>query len=130
VEADEKKPRALRYTFRRAHETDAFQQVGPLTLDAFGSHAKERDIGLSFGSTLRDQLENLDRVGALCPVYFDTGGGLVFREEVEFAPWEAYAVVEDEFSRVVPAYSHWQLLYARDAVELGRVSVAIDWFLD
>jgi hypothetical protein len=126
----EKKPEDRQYTFRRAHESNAFQQVGLLTPDAFGSQAKERDIGLSFASTLRDELETLDRVGALRPVYFDTGSALVFRDEVEFVPWATYEVVEDEVPRVVPYYSQWQLLYARDAVELGRVPVKIDWLLD
>jgi hypothetical protein len=130
--AEEQKPRAAGYSFRRAHETDAFQQASLLTVDAFGREAKEREIGLSFGSTLRDQLEELDEVGALRPVLFDLGdGGLVFREEVEFAPWETYGVtLRGDFRQVNAYYSHWQLLYARDAVELGKVSVSIDWFLD
>lgn len=129
VEQEEQE--APRYSFRRAHETDAFQQAPLLTWEAFGNEAKERDIDLSFGSTLRERLEELDRVGALRPLIFDTGeSGLVFREEVDFSPWESYAFVEDEVSRVVAYYSHWQLLYAREAVELGKVSVSIDWFLD
>ena len=80
---------------------------------------------------LRNQLEQLDHVGALRPILFDTGeGGLVFREEVEFMPWQTYAIAEDGVERVVAYYSHWQLLYASDAVELGRVPVSMEWFLD
>jgi hypothetical protein len=121
-----------RYSFRRAYETDAFHQANLLTADAFGREAKERAISLSFGSTLHRQLEGLDRVGALRPVAFeDAGAELLFREEVDFAPWESYAVPgRRDFKKVTPYYSQWQLLYAREAIELGRVPVAMEWFLD
>jgi hypothetical protein len=132
VDADEKKQETRRYSFRKAHEEDAFHQADLLTTDAFGREAKERDFGLSFGTTLRKQLEELDGVGALRPIAFETESGeLVFREEVGFSPWDTYAaVVRDNYKKVTAYYSHWQLVYTRDAVELGRVSVPISTVLD
>jgi hypothetical protein len=132
VTADEPEREAERYSFRQAHQAGAFHQAQLLTADAFGKEAKERDVGLSFGSTLREQLEELDHIGAIRPILFDAGeSGVVFREEVEFAPWQTYEVtVWDDHKQVTAYYSHWQLLYARGAVELGRVPVSIEWFLD
>lgn len=120
------------YSFERAFEEDAFLQLPLLSWEQFGRQAKERDVSLSFGSNLRDRLEDLDRTGALRPVAFVVPGApgfdeYVFREGVEYRPWQDYPRDEPWPQRVL--YSHWQLLYVRDAVDLGVANVSADWLL-
>jgi hypothetical protein len=125
TEHDEGRQGRPSYTFRKAYEGDAFQQADLLTWEAFGRQAKHREIDLSFGSTLRSQLEDLDRSGALRPLAFEKEDGeILFREEVDFAPWDTYEFLARwKVSKVLAYYSHWQLLYLHDAREKGRVSV-------
>ena len=122
--------REIAYSFHQAFDGDAFDQFPLLDADRFGREAKKRGVDLSFGASLRERLQRLDEVGALRPVLFDVGEDVpVFREEVEFVPWSRYAVEEESFSRPHPFYSHWQLLYVNEALELGRAPAHIDWLL-
>jgi hypothetical protein len=121
---------ASAYSFRRAHEAGAFQQAGLLTDDQFGKEAKARGASLSFGSTLLRRLEELDQAGALRPVAFlGADDEIVFREEREFTPWANYAL-DGVARRPRARYSHWQLLYVRDAIDLGQARMSVDLFLD
>lgn len=123
--------REISYSFRQAVETGAFHQFPFLDADRFGREAKKRGANLSFGSTLRDRLEELDEVGALRPVLFQMAPDIrVLREETEFVPWTEYLVEDDGISRSHPYYVYWQLLYVYDAIELGRVPASIDWVLE
>lgn len=80
--------RDIAYSFRSAVAADAFIQFPLLTADRFGREAKKRGADLSFGSLLRERLEELDEAGALCPVLFDVGAATsVLREELDFVPW-------------------------------------------
>jgi hypothetical protein len=122
--------REVQYSFRAALEGDAFHQLPALDVRAFGKAAKQRGANLSFGSTLRSRLEELDRSGALSPIYFDVGSEPVLREEHDFVPWSEYEVADDYASQPRPFYAHWQLLYLQEAVDLGRVEVTLSWLLD
>jgi hypothetical protein len=90
-----------------------------ITSSAFESQARERGIGLD-----RSLLEAWDRDGVLSPLAFSPGqwtswrtvdpyptDGIVFREEVEFRPWEEYAFQQRGHPVVNAPYSEWQLLY-------------------
>jgi len=121
------------YSFERAYEEDAFLQLPLITWERFGRDAKERGVSLSIGSTLREQLQDLDRTGALRPIAFRIPGPpgydeLVFREGVEFKEWDEYPSGDELWSHRV-LYCHWQLLYVAEAVELGIAEVSVDWFL-
>jgi hypothetical protein len=123
--------RDIAYSFRRAVAADAFIQFPLLTVDRFGREAKKRGADLSFGSVLRERLEEFDQVGALCPVLFDVGTGTpVLREEVEFVPWTEYSVDEDGINHPHPYYAYWQLLYVADAIDLGQAPVSLDWIIE
>jgi hypothetical protein len=123
--------RDIAYSFRSAVAADAFIQFPLLTADRFGREAKKRGADLSFGSVLRERLEELDEAGALCPVLFDVGAGTpVLREELDFVPWAEYAVEEDEIKHPHPYYAYWQLLYVADAIELGQAPASLDWILE
>lgn len=121
-----------RYGFRRAHEAGAFMQARLMDMTAFGRAAQDRDILTWIGSTLRDGLEDLDRLGALRPVLFDLGDeGQLFRDEVGFEPWATYEVRGPHgYAATHAYYSEWQLLYLKDAIESGQARVPIEWFLD
>lgn len=121
---------AIKYSFRAAQHSGAFVQLPLRPADAFGKAAKERGVDLSFGQSLREKLEELDEVGALCPVLSERAGEPVLREEHEFVPWAEYQVSEDYDTRTKPRYCHWQLLYVKDAVSLGTAEVSLDWLLD
>jgi hypothetical protein len=121
----------VNYSFRAAQESGAFDQLALLSADQFGKAAKERGVNVSFGNSLRDKLEELDKIGSLSPVLFDGADGEpVFREEQDFVPWSEYQVDEDFYSRAKPYYCHWHLLYIEDAVSGGTVEVTLDWLLD
>lgn len=120
------------YSFEHASEQDAFLQLPLLTWEQFGRQATERDVSLSIGSTLRDQLEDLDRTGALRPIAFVMPAApgfdeYVFRESVEYKPWQEYPREDPWPQRVL--YSHWQLLYVNDAIDLGVARVSSEWLL-
>jgi hypothetical protein len=123
------------YSFRRAYEAGAFQQLSLLRDRDFIKQAKERGVRLSV-----EVLEELDEIGALRPVAFATEHvvmsllprtDLVFRDETAFLPWENHAI-EQGFGSSKPEafYSHWHLLYTHDAVEHGIARVGTDWLLD
>jgi len=106
-----------RYGFRRAYEANAFhrfQLIGPSKLS---SEARDRGVDCSaFSSTFVPELERFDREGAFRPVLFETVDSdgndlLVFRDEVEFRPWQEYAVDDGVTKAPRPLYSPWQLLY-------------------
>jgi hypothetical protein len=123
---------AAAYSFERAFEEDAFLQLPLLSWEQFGRQAKDRDVSLSFGPSLRDRLEDLDRTGALRPVAFVAPGApgfdeYVFREGVDYRPWQDYPRDEPWPQRVL--YSHWQLLYVKEAVDLDVAHVPADWLL-
>jgi hypothetical protein len=105
-----------------------------ITWEQFGRHAKERGVSLSIGATLRDQLQELDRSSALRPIAFRIPGPpgydeLVFREGTEFKEWGTYPSGDELWSQRV-LYCHWQLLYVKDAVELGIAEVSTIGSLD
>lgn len=120
------------YGFRRAHQAGAFTQARLMDVGAFGRAAKDRGILTWIGSTLREGLEELDRLGVLRPVLFDLDDdGHVFRDEVGFEPWETYEVRGPHgYVAVHACYSEWQLLYLKDAIETGQARVPIEWVLD
>jgi hypothetical protein len=121
------------YGFRRAYETNAFDQFPLITPSKLKDEARDR--GIERASSFLEELERLDREGAFRPVLFevvdaDGAEAIVFRDEQDYVPWSEYAVPEGD--RVVPRprYSPWQLLYLHDAVELPKTSVPIEWLLD
>jgi hypothetical protein len=120
------------YSFREAYETGAFGELDLITAENYGREAKKRQVDLSFGRRLYTNLEALDEAGAVCPIAFadPTAEALIFREEVPFAPWETYAVDELGTRRPQPFYSPWQLLYLKEAVELGQVQAPVEWLLN
>jgi hypothetical protein len=122
------------YGFRRAHETNAFDQFPLITPSKLRSEARDRGIQCSL-SAFVEELERLDREGAFRPVLFeavdaDGADTIVFRDEQDYVPWREYAVPEWGRDVPHPYYSPWQLLYLNDAVELQETSVPIEWLLD
>jgi hypothetical protein len=117
---------AVTYTGRDALEHHAFREFGLLDIKALGKASKARGINLSiFESSARPALEALDAAGAFRPIYVETAGGeLIFSDETPYVPWEQHGGDCKAF------YSHWQLLYLEDAIEMGRVRVDLDWLLD
>src|SRR5262245_58122705 len=122
-------PNTSDYSFERAFEEEAFLQLPLVTWERFGREAKARGVDLSFGSPLREQLEELDRSGALQPIAFVVSRPGVdeytFRETVEYRPWDDYPRRDPWPARVL--YSHWQLLYVEEAVEFGAAKVSSKW---
>jgi hypothetical protein len=125
----------VNYSFRRAHEMNAFHQFPLITPSKLRSEARERGIECSMGSSLIKELERFDREGAFSPILFeavDANGAetIIFRDEVDYVPWSQYAVHDGMALAPRPYYSPWQLLYFNDAVELPKISVSIEWLLD
>jgi len=118
------------YSFRVAHERGHFIQHPLVDHEKFGSLAKKRGIGLGFGTALRETLERLDEAGALRPVAFQRGTDLIFRDEVAFTAWEGYRFEEDGWRRLRALYSSWQLLYTKEALDLGFARFPVEWLLD
>lgn len=117
---------AVTYMGRDALEQNAFREFGLLDVKALGKAAEARGINLSiFESSARPALEALDAAGAFRPIYMETAGGdHIFSDETPYSPWEQHGGGCNAF------YSHWQLLYLEDAIEMGRVRVDLDWLLD
>lgn len=126
----------MRFGFRAAYDGDAFRQFDLMDMAKLSSEGRDRDIDCSpFTATLREELERLDRAGAFCPVLFeldsvDGEGVIVFRDEVEFVPWAQYAAEDWGTPKPRPYYSHWQLVYLNDAIELQKARVDVEWLLD
>jgi hypothetical protein len=125
----------INYSFRRAHEINAFHQFPLITPSKLRSEARERGIQCSMGSSFIKGLERFDREGAFSPILFETMDvddteTIVFRDEVDYVPWSEYAVHDGMVVAPRPYYSPWQLLYFNDAVELQHHSVPIEWLLD
>jgi hypothetical protein len=125
----------VNYSFRRAHETNAFHQFPLITPSKLRSEARERGIQCSMGSSFIKGLERFDREGAFSPILFemvdaDGADTIVFRDEGDYAPWSEYAIDDGFAVAPRPYYSPWQLLYFNDAVELQHHSVPIEWLLD
>jgi hypothetical protein len=125
----------INYSFRRAHEINAFHQFPLITPSKLRSEARERGIQCSMGSSFIKDLERFDREGAFSPILFETMDvddteTIVFRDEVDYVPWSEYAVHDGMVVAPRPYYSPWQLLYFNDAVELQYHSVPIEWLLD
>ncbi len=118
----------MNYSFRQALDADAFLQLPLVGHDKFRREANERGIRLSLGHRLVEQLEELDEVGALRPIAFSHPNReeIVVREETEFRQWAAYGIGAGAGTA---QYSPWQLLYLRDALELGTTTVPAQWFL-
>jgi hypothetical protein len=124
----------LNYGFRRAHETNAFDQFPLITPSKLRSDARDRGIQCSL-STFMEELERFDREGAFSPILFEAVGtdgadAIVFRDECDYLPWSQYAVDDGRAAAPRPYYSPWQLLYFNDAVELPKTSVPVEWLLD
>jgi hypothetical protein len=124
----------VNYSFRRAHETNAFDQFPLITPSQLRREARDRGIQCSL-STFIEELERFDRERAFSPILFETADadgadGIVFRDEGDYVPWSEYVV--PEWGRVAPRpfYAPWQLLYFNDAVELPKISVSIEWLLN
>ena len=86
-----------------------------------------------------NQLEALDRAGALRPIAFhrsvySTGpidpssNGMVFREEEPFRAWRHYRWPEREPLAITPLYSPWQMLYLDDVVRGDGLEVPLAAF--
>ncbi len=121
------------YGFRRAHETNAFDQFPLITPSKLSDEARNR--GIQRASSFREELERLDREGAFCPILFEAvdaegAEAIIFRDERGYVPWSEYAVPEWGRDAPHPYYSPWQLLYFNYAVELPKISVQIEWLLD
>jgi hypothetical protein len=102
-----------------------------ITPSAFETQARLRGVGVD-----RDRLEAWDRDGVFSPLAFSPGpwtswrtvdpyptDGIVFRDELEFRPWEDYAFQLHGHPVINALYSEWQLLYlglarAGDALEV------------
>ena len=124
--------RSVRYGFRAALESNAFHQFPLMTLSALSREARSRGIRMSMSG---DELERFDREGAFRPVLFETladegTDAVVFRDEVEFVPWNDYEVDDGVTSKSRPYYSPWQLLYLHDAIELQKAEVSVEWLVD
>jgi len=104
---------------------------------AFQTLAGHRGVGLD-----REMLEALDRDGILSPLAFAPGpwvswrttdaypvDGIVFREEEEFRPWDAYAYEQWGQRHVNALYSEWQLLYAAAARDGWTLDVPVETFV-
>jgi hypothetical protein len=125
----------VNYSFRRAHETNAFHQFPLIMPSKLRSEARDRGIRPSFVSTFVEELERLDREGAFSPILFETvdadgADTIVFRDEGDYVPWSEYAIDDGFAVAPRPYFSPWQLLYFNDAVELPNTSVSIEWLLD
>jgi hypothetical protein len=125
----------VNYSFRRAHETNAFHQFPLITPSKLPSEARDRGIRPPFASKFVEELERLDREGAFSPMLFemvdaDGADTIVFRDEGDYVPWSEYAIDDGFAVAPRPYYSPWQLLYFNDAVELQHHSVPIEWLLD
>jgi len=125
----------VNYSFRQAHETNAFHQFPLITPSKLRAEAGERGIQSAGSSSFVKELERFDEDGVFSPVLFevvDADGAetIVFRDKVDYAPWSEYAVDDGLAVTPRPYYSPWQLLYFNDAVELPKISVSIEWLLD
>jgi hypothetical protein len=135
-EAVEEVSSSVRYSFRAAYESNAFHQFQLADPAKLSREARERAIKCSaFASTFSEELERLDREGAFRPVLFEVVGAngnnaIVFRDEVDFTPWDEYAVDDGVTIKPRPYYSPWQLLYLNDAIELTKAEVPVGWLLD
>ena len=123
----------VNYSFRQAHETNAFNQFPLITPSKLRSEARDR--GIQCSSSFAKELERLDRAGAFSPILFETADAdgaptIVFRDEHEYVDWSEYAIDDEVAISARPFYSPWQLLYLHDAVELPKTSVSIEWLLD
>src|SRR5438067_10191812 len=90
----------LRYSWRQAHPAGAFYQLDLVNQRGLGDIARRLDGG---GLPGAEELERLDEAGALRPIAFAPSSypghgvfrdveeaALVYRDEVEFAPWDTY----------------------------------------
>ena len=123
-------------TTRTLVEKGVLIQRELITVGTFETQARERGIGLD-----RSLLEAWDRDGVLSPLAFCTGSwttwrttdpypidGIIFREEVQFRPWDEYAFQQHGHPVVSALYSEWQLLYVALAREGETLEVPLDTF--
>src|SRR3954452_2962594 len=102
---------AVPLTYRGLFESHAFAERSLLRASQLKDAAKARGLTLSVD---REELEQLDREGAVRPVAFRRGIGLswrlasspptddlVFREEETFRSWDNYAEEVDGFRDVI-----------------------------
>jgi hypothetical protein len=123
-------------TTRGLVENGVLIQRELITPGTFETQARERGIGLD-----RSLLEAWDRDGVLSPLAFCTGSwttwrttdpyptdGIIFREEVQFRPWDEYAFQQHGHPVVNALYSEWQLLYVALAREGETLEVPLETF--
>lgn len=121
---------------RKLVEKGVLIQRELITASAFETQARERGIGLD-----QSLLEAWDRDGVLSPLAFSTGSwtnwrttdpyptdGIVFRDEVQFRPWDEYAFQRHGYPVVNALYSEWQLLYVALAREGETLEVPLETF--
>jgi hypothetical protein len=134
----------MAYSFRTAYESGAFLQRD--LVDGSGLHNLARKGGIevpAFSSSFAELLEELDEVGAFCPIAFGPQGyeqarfhsllgrpELVFRDEAGWEPWQTYAYSDDVRDRVTALYSPWQLLYLPRALEMRTMPVVVQALRD
>jgi hypothetical protein len=103
---------------------------------ALEAQARLRGIGVD-----RTLLEAWDRDGVFSPLAFCRGQwtswrtvdpyptrGIVFRDELEFRPWEEYAFQQHGHPVVNALYSEWQLLYLGLALAGETLEVPLETF--
>lgn len=150
MSTDKAKPRdalppTREYTFRKASEGRHFIQPPLMDADEFARSGRDRGIGFS---TSHDDLEQLDEAGALRPIAFSMGpysdspylpgepvdlpeADLRFRDESAFVPWKEFSrQISPNIRGVTALYSHWQLLYAHQAVDEVGFKVSLPTLLD
>lgn len=126
------------YSFREAYESGGFLQQDLVDCSELDSLAGKYGIA-SLGTDREKLLEELDEVGAFCPIAFAPSGyqltryhalsgqpELVFRDEAGFSPWKTYTWDDDVHERVTALYSPWQLLYLDEARERRTMPVPVN----
>ena len=125
-------------SWRGLYEAGAFAQRELLIASTFRSRANERDLRLRIGN---QDLEDFDQQGALSPIAFAIGGywsgmttpaidseHLVFREEADPRPWDAFEYEIDHSAEVSALYSPWQILYVDDVLRARRLEAPLWMF--
>jgi hypothetical protein len=126
----------VRFNIRAAQASNAFHQFSLIGPSELSREARDRGIDCAASaSRFIEELERFDREGAFRPLLFQTVDAagtdtIVYRDEVDYRPWDEYAVDDGVTLRPRPHYSPWQLLYLNDAVEWPAARVSIEWLLD
>lgn len=122
--------------YRELFRDGAFSERPLIDLRRLKNEAKRRRLDIPLFP--REELERLDREGAIRPIAFSQinyqtettwlrpdPDDLVWREEVPWQDWRKHEVSfwDNDPGGVFPRYSHWQLLYLNDALEGDRLLI-------